>query len=130
MEFKDTSRNHTCGLGGQVDNVNEPSYNMRNVIRQIILLEEHLAEDNKYCKACCVKHFNHILGLIEEAKWMACSSPENTYPLMNESFNLFNSLFILWARNMNDSKIRKHVLSNMRNMRQSLIDQYYFNLTV
>ena len=31
------------------DNVNDPAYNMENVIKQTILLEEHIAEENKYC---------------------------------------------------------------------------------
>ena len=116
---------HTCG-NGSIDNVNDPAYNMKNVIKQTILLEEHLAEDNKYCKACCVKHFNHIIGLIEEAKWMACNAPPEKYPLMDESRQLYNSLFEVWQRNMDDPYLRRDVLNNIRNMRQSLIDAYYF----
>ena len=37
------------------DPVNDPKYNMKQVIIQTLLLEEHLADKNKYCKPCIVK---------------------------------------------------------------------------
>lgn len=72
--FKSSSNHHgTCSKDtcGAVDPVNEPAYNMQNIVKQSILVEEHIAEKNKYCLSCIVKHFQHIIGLSEEAIWMA-----------------------------------------------------------
>ncbi len=112
--------NHTCS-SGKIDNVNDPEYNIQNVIKQTILLEEHLAQDNKYCKACICKHFLHIIGLLEEAKWMA----KKEYPLLNDSVKLYNEWFKLWVKNKDNNQVRVNVLQNLRQMRQALIGTYY-----
>jgi hypothetical protein len=108
--------------GVRVDNVNDPAYNMKNVIKQAILLEEHLADDKKYCKPCSVKHFCHIIGLLEEASWMACGQE---YPLLNDCLESFSSWFEEWQKSMSDKAIRNNILTDMRKMRQNLIAAYY-----
>lgn len=113
-----------CKNQQSIDNVNDPVYNMKNIIKQTILLEEHLAEDRKYCQACCVKHFNHIIGLAEEAIWMA---GRTEYPLLKESCDLFTKWFDMWVKNRDDFILRRNVLINMRKLRQDLINKYYLN---
>ena len=54
----------TCGA---TDPVSDPAYNMREVAKQSILLEEHLTIDAKFCVDCVTKHFLHIIGLANEA---------------------------------------------------------------
>lgn len=115
---------NACSITGNIDNVNDPVYNMKNIIKQTILLEEHLAEDRKYCQQCCVKHFNHIIGLAEEAIWM---SDNKKYPLMNESAQLYNKWFEIWVKNRENATLRKDILINMRKLRQALIKTYYLN---
>ena len=56
-----SSKKCSLDMCSAIDNVNDPAYNMKSVIKQTILLEEHLAEDNKYCKPCISKHFLHII---------------------------------------------------------------------
>lgn len=34
----------------------DPRYNLREVTKQWLLLEEHLADPEKYCRDCIVKH--------------------------------------------------------------------------
>lgn len=114
---------HTCS---GIDNVNDPAYNMKNVIMQTILLEEHLAEDRKYCKSCICKHFLHICGLNDEAIWMAGPNVKK-YPYLEEAEGLYTRLFDKWRAQMDDKKVRLEVLEEMRAFRQKLIVAYYLN---
>lgn len=119
----------TCGKSSSCtakDDVNNPAYNMQNVITQTILLEEHLAEDNKYCEPCIVKHFLHIVGLLQEAIWMACKK-YNDYPKMLDSLELYESSFKEWLKVKGDKEKRLNVLSVLRKHRQELIEVYYLS---
>jgi len=42
-------------------------FNLREVCKQCILLEDHLSHDKKRCVDCCIKHFLALEGLCEEA---------------------------------------------------------------
>lgn len=116
---------HKCGA---VDNVNEPAYNMQNVVKQSILLEEHLAEKNKYCKGCICKHFNHIIGLLEEGVWLA-EKNINKYPFLEESPSFYQKTFDKWLANKDNDTTRLEVLSLVRERRRQLIDVYFLKNT-
>jgi hypothetical protein len=45
----------------------EPMFNMREMCKQIILLEDHLFQTRKRCEDCICKHFLTIEALAEEA---------------------------------------------------------------
>lgn len=112
---------HTCGA---IDPVSDPAYNMKNVIQQTILLEEHLAEDNKYCKDCIVKHFLHIIGLLEEAIWLACKNVDK-YPCLKESLPKYESMFDEWLAQKDDKEYVKVILEKLRDWRKQLVVAYY-----
>ena len=65
-----------CSVSGcsSIDPVSDPKYNMQQIVKQSILLEEHLANKNKRCRDCITKHFLHIIGLAEEAQMLAYSN--------------------------------------------------------
>jgi len=42
-------------------------FNLREICKQCILLEDHLTHKEKRCKDCCIKHFLALEGLCEEA---------------------------------------------------------------
>ena len=108
----------------KIDPVNEPDYNMKNITKQSILLEEHLAEERKYCKACITKHFLHIIGLAEEATWMA-GSKIDTYPYLRNSVAFYTRIFENWVANRNDETVKRSTLDTLRAARRDLILAYY-----
>lgn len=113
-----------CGKScGAIDPVGDPKYNMRNIIKQSILLEEHMIEDHKYCKDCCVKHFMHIIGLAEEALCLAGAKWEQ-YPMLKESIEIYNALFDRWIANVNDETMRREVAAMLRDHRKALVQAY------
>ena len=109
-----------------IDDVNAPDYNVREVIKNTLLIEQHLAEKRKYCKACIVKHFLLSLGLLNEAIWMAGEKCKE-YAKLEESETFYNNLFNEWKSNMENDEVRLDVLSKLREWRREMIELYYFN---
>lgn len=117
---------HTCGA---LDPVSDPAYNMREIAKQSILLEEHLVERAKYCRDCIVKHFLHIIGLAEEAQMLACDSAPK-YPLLAESVEFYKAEFDAWLRIAPDpegaeaSEERLRIAGELRAFRKKLVAAY------
>lgn len=47
--------------------VMDPKFNLREICKQSILLEDHLSHTEKRCVDCCIKHFLTLEALAEEA---------------------------------------------------------------
>ena len=123
------SDNATCGGGSQhscgaLDPVNDPDYNMRNIAKQSILLEEHLAEKNKYCIGCITKHFLHIIGLAEEGVWLAGVDLAK-FPLLEGSPAFYQNLMNAWAHDKHNEALVKEILAALRERRRQIIDSYF-----
>jgi hypothetical protein len=117
---KDQCDVHSCK---SIDPVSDPKYNMQQIVKQSILLEEHLANKNKRCRDCITKHFLHIIGLAEEAQMLATNKIDQ-YPLINECIELYNRLFKKWLEDPENNVL--YCCDELRNMRKRLIATYYF----
>lgn len=124
----DSHSHNTCDVKscGALDPVSDPKYNMQQIVKQSILLEEHLTNKNKRCRDCITKHFQHIIGLAEEAQMLA-SSKCSKYPLMNESVIVYNDLFKEWMKNRNDESKILEISDKLRIHRKKLIAIYFFD---
>lgn len=114
----------TCGA---LDPVDDPAYNMREVAKQTLLLEQHLAEPRKLCRACSVKHLLLCCGLLEEAAWMAgARAPE--YPHLLDAMAEYDRLLRTWPWRTRGSEVpdqvRREVLECLRARRRQLVDAY------
>lgn len=116
-----TCNSATCGAE---DPVSDPSYNMRQVIKQSILLEEHLTQTKKRCHDCQLKHFLHIQGLVEEAM-MLSGEKARTYPYMEESYTFYNNMFESWLAKPKDEKTQMHIATELRLWRKKMAEEYY-----
>ena len=47
--------------------ISSAEFNVREIVKQMLLLEEHLTDDDKYCGDCIQKHLMMIEGLAEES---------------------------------------------------------------
>ena len=113
----------TCGA---LDPVSNPAYNFQQIVKQSILLEEHMTNKNKRCRDCITKHFLHIIGLAEEAQMLATNKCDK-YPLIKESVVLYNRLFNEWLKNKDDENKILTICDELRIHRKKLIAIYYFN---
>jgi hypothetical protein len=120
---------HKCDITGcKMDPVSDPKYNMQQIVKQSILLEEHLANKKKRCRDCITKHFLHIIGLAEEAQMLATNKIGN-YPLINECVELYNRLFKRWLESYdkNAEYCSLNCCDELRVMRKKLIAAYFFD---
>ena len=113
---------------GALDPVSDPAYNMQQIVKQSILLEEHITNKNKRCRDCITKHFLHIIGLAEEAQMLATTKC-NKYQLLNESVELYNDLFNQWMAVRDDDVRILNISDKLRIHRKKLIAIYFFNDT-
>jgi len=113
---------HSCSAQ---DDVNNPDYNVKEVIKNTILIEQHLAEKRKYCKQCIVKHFLISIGLLEEA---ICMSGKHIaeYKNLEDSETFYTRVFNQWHSNMDCDINRLNTLGKLRDWRREMLELYYF----
>ena len=114
---------HTCGAA---DPVSDPAYNMMEIVKQSILLEDHLADDRKYCRDCVCKHMMALEGYSEEALTLAGNKIDN-YPHMKECPAFYQHMYQKWSKNKENEAVRKDVLTELREMRKKLMSAYLMN---
>jgi hypothetical protein len=95
----------------------DPGYNMVNICKQSVLLEEHLNSERKRCPDCCKKHFLHIVGLAEEAQSLAGSGAD---PLIPKTAQTYDALF----RAFLDSAPPLEIAEGCRQARKALMAKY------
>lgn len=111
------------GASTAVDPVSDPAYNMLNIAKQSVLLEEHLSDDAKYCVDCVSKHFLHMLGLAEEALGLA-GARVTDYPHLTTTAPHVRAAFDAWRAAKSDPSVRRHVAEQLRAHRKLLQAAY------
>ena len=119
-ELKGHQCTTTCA---NIDPVSEPEYNMKEIAKQSILLEEHLTQKNKRCRDCISKHFLHIMALQSEAIWLA-GDKVSGYPLLEETTGVYSSLFDEWLNDQNNEETILEVSGKLRDMRKKIVAVY------
>jgi hypothetical protein len=110
-----------------IDPVSDPAYNMREIAKQSILLEEHLTIREKYCSDCIKKHFLHCIGLSEEAS-MLTRNPDK-YLYMTEATPFYKENFNLWLKDCKSwceesDEVRLKIAGDLRDFRKKLLSEY------
>ena len=119
--------NHTCQA---IDPVSEPEYNMREIAKQSILLEEHLLVRDKYCADCIKKHFLHCIGLAEEAAMLVCGKKQgNHLPYLNEAGPFYKAKFNEWLNKcpmwtQESANTRVKIAGEIRDFRKAIVNVY------
>lgn len=105
--------------------VMNPNQNLHDVVKQIILLEQHLFDPKRRCKDCIRKHFATIEALLEETYSLICNGRELTKNVnLQELIDQFRELHILWFDNIsNDAEISK-LTCKIRYLRKGLMEGY------
>jgi hypothetical protein len=67
LQFKEWNKNLNIKTAQNPFNIMDPLFNIRNMIKEMILLEDHLNIPAQYCPDCIVKHLLKCEALAEEA---------------------------------------------------------------
>lgn len=111
---------HTCGA---IDPVSAPEYNMKEVIQQSILLEDHLSNERKFCIDCITKHFLALIAYCNEALTLAGNKVDE-FPFMSECPSMYEKMYQTWSHNKKDKEVRLDILTELREVRKKLMASY------
>ena len=100
--------------------VMRPQHNMRELIKQLVLLEDHLVQREHRCKDCIRKHFLCSEGLAQEALTLARPGPAS---LMLGLPPRLRVLHHAWETNHDDAHTRS-IAARLRRMRKQLMPAY------
>ena len=117
---------HTCPLTtcGSLDPVSDPVYNMGEIAKNSLLLEDHIAIKAKRCRDCCLKHFLLLIGYSEEATTLACNRLK-TLPLLDGLPAFYNELLKEYLEFPTDEEHLTQILSKLREKRKEIVAAYY-----
>lgn len=100
----------------------EPSYNLREICKQLVLLEDHLFHPRKRCPDCIRKHLLFAEGLAEEAVTL------NPDALARESTaGLADQIRRLWTQFQDVAEFNDYedIAQDVRALRKGLVEECY-----
>ncbi len=130
---KITQCNSKCTSGGSGDKggcksctdllpVLDPMYNMREMCKQLILLEDHLFQKEKRCHDCICKHFLTIEALAEEAITL---DKHHKYPELNDIPTKVRMITKKYITNHKDKSQHAVTAQELRELRKSLMQKSF-----
>jgi hypothetical protein len=102
--------------------VMDPMYNMREMCKQIILLEDHLFQKEKRCHDCICKHFLTIEALAEEAITLDKS---HKYPELEEIPTKVRVITKKYISNHNEHSQHAVTGQDLRELRKGLMQKCF-----
>ena len=96
-------------------------YNMREIVKQCILLEDHLINKQKQCHQCIIKHFLAIEALAEEALTLNKNlTPEAK---LNDLPKKIRELQKIWYEDKDKNSIK--VAQSLRRLRKEYMEDSF-----
>ena len=96
-------------------------FNLREICKQSILLEEHLTQPEKRCTDCCIKHFLALEGLSEEA--ISLDKEQKGPSIMKDLPTLIRSIQKQWY--LDPDKNSHSCSQQLRSIRKSLMESCF-----
>ena len=122
-------KNGVCGAGGEgcksCDSllpVLDPRFNMREICKQSVLLEDHLFQKEKRCHDCIIKHFLTIEGLAEEAITL---DKEHKYPELIDLPQKIRVIEQKYIKNHTDPKQPAITAQELREIRKGYMQKCF-----
>lgn len=103
-----------------------PSFNMREIAKQLAMLEDHLNHASKRCRDCVAKHFLTIEGLAEECATLCSGDDGKTRALAGRVASSARVLHHAWAATPPSRvpRMAPVIAANLRQLRKELMRGY------
>lgn len=99
-----------------------PCQNMRDIIKQMALLEDHMYHPQKRCPDCIRKHFLTIEGLAEECSTLC--NPKNILPESRSIATKIRVLHHAWEARPKDARVTEYIAGRLRKLRKCLMRSF------
>lgn len=100
--------------------ISSAKFNLREISKNLLLLEDHLSDDDKWCEDCIRKHLLMVEALAEEVMTMAPSSI--WIPHCKRISVLARNWMIMVADGLDKSGIAKEVRKVRKDVVQHVFD--------
>jgi hypothetical protein len=117
-----SSDSATCKSCTDLLPVLDPMYNMREICKQLILLEDHLFQKEKRCHDCICKHFLTIEALAEEAITL---DKHQKYPELNDIPTKVRTITKKYIMNHKDTAQHAITAQELRELRKSMMQKSF-----
>ena len=117
-----SSGSNRCKSTGPLLPVMDPRFNMREMCKQSVLLEDHLFQKEKRCHDCIIKHFLTIEGLAEEAITL---DKEHKYPELNDIPPKVRKIAKKYIDNYKDPKQPAIIAQELRELRKNMMQECF-----
>ena len=109
--------------------VMNPAFNLREICKQCILLEDHLSHDQKRCKDCCTKHFLALEALAEEA--VTLDADGKFYSMLRDLPERIRTLEVKWMQDpeRHSRSISQHLREIRKAFQEDCFDVIQFSCT-
>lgn len=97
--------------------VHEPLFNLKEIVKQMVLLEDHLFHEQKRCRECITKHFLTIIALAEEGLTL------DTDKMYEEDFEKILKETIEFEDLLHKTNDFESVAFKLRNLRKSFMSK-------
>lgn len=106
--------------------VMRPVLNAREIIKQSLLLEDHLFNDKRYCRDCIAKGFLFLEAFAEEAITLECHGDKRKRcpAALKKLPSIVRALHHAWASNPADKSLASIVAQRLRKLRKQLMKEY------
>lgn len=104
--------------------VMRPAQNMREIIKQAIMLEDHLFQRCKRCPDCVNKHFLTIEALAEECGTLCDAGTKAAAADSQEVASKVRVLHHAWAQDPKGDAVCTRVAGQLRGLRKRLMRSY------
>lgn len=104
--------------------VMRPTQNLREIIKQCIMLEDHLVQPRKRCPDCISKHMLAIEALAEECGSLCGAGSKAEAVLADRVAQSARVLHHAWSRKPKDEATCRLVAAQSRAMRKQLMRRY------
>jgi hypothetical protein len=112
----------TCKSCTDLLPVLDPMYNMREICKQLILLEDHLFQKEKRCHDCICKHFLTIEALAEEAITL---DKHQKYTELNDIPTKVRKITKKYIMNHKDTSQHAITAQELRELRKSMMQKSF-----
>jgi hypothetical protein len=112
----------TCKSCTDLLPVLDPMYNMREICKQLILLEDHLFQKEKRCHDCICKHFLTIEALAEEAITL---DKHQKYPELNDIPTKVRTITKKYIMNHKNTAQHAITAQELRELRKSMMQKSF-----
>jgi len=115
------------GSSGVDSHLLEPKYNLRETAKQLLALEDHLAQDKKRCQSCLQKHCLMAEMFIEEAYGL---DTKNEYTaVINNTLENFRNIEHALTQDIKDGTLSdwkcRNYAQRLRAIRKPLVQMTY-----